>query len=555
MHGIKTNKWGDYAVVGKVNIDLMQIFKMRAGAMKIDKGMLGDLLMSYSLDFISQTIGIVKDDGKIKDFDYMLLNKDSWSKEEKENIKKYTLKDIEVTKKMYDWLENYFEGFKPFLKEEDNKKKDYLTIPISVFAYKSICKAMGWKEEYAKKNHHTSYGGGYVAYPAGEHFTGNIYCLDFNSLYPSIMHQCNIYSPIQTGDISLEPGAISTVKFWNGNNKFDVEGIYNAEEQGKIEKLLKKWYEQRLIWKKEKDPREYSIKIIINTIYGLLGNEAFKHIANPVSAGDVTRIGRQWVKLARTRFKEAGYEVIYTDTDSVYIIDKLNNKDKMLDAKNKIIREIKENVPFPYEHFDMGIDDEISDMWFFKGGTKDKDTDDEMDEMDFENKPKGFMKKNYIYRTINGKVKVKNLGVRKKSTSALTRKIFWEYLIPKISQERKVKFPKKYFVEVIDEILKKDIKTAAKRFQVAPLETYKLDGQLQAQIAKLYGPGIHFLIRNKKIGIGKGVKYCTIDEFISNKLTTKDLVLTGIWKELAYFIDGNIEEEKYSQSTALTEWF
>ncbi len=526
---------------------------MRAGAMKIDKGMLGDLLMSYSLDFISQTIGIVKNNGKIKDFDYMLLNKDSWSKEEKENIKEYTLKDIEVTKKMYDWLENYFEGFKPFLKEEDNKKKDYLTIPISVFAYKSICKAMNWQEEYAKKNHHTSYGGGYVAYPAGEHFSGNIYCLDFNSLYPSIMHQCNIYSPVAYSNDGDE--AIKTC--WTGNNKFKVEGCYDTRQQGKVEKLLKEWYEQRLIWKKQRDPREYSIKIIINTIYGLLGNEAFKHIANPISAGDVTRIGRQWVKLSRTRFKEAGYEVIYTDTDSVYIIDKVNDKEKMLKVKDKIIQEIKENIPFPYENFDMGVDDEISDMWFFKGGIKDKDTDDEMDEMDFENKSKGFMKKNYIYRTIDGKVKVKNLGVRKKSTSALTRKIFWDYLIPKISQERKVKFPKEYFVEVIDEILKKDIKTAAKRFQVAPLETYKLDGQLQAQIAKEYGPGIHFLIRNKRIGIGKGVKYCTIDEFISSKLTTKDLVLTGIWKELAYFIDGDIEleSEKYSQSTALTEWF
>ncbi len=360
--------------------------------------------------------------------------------------------------------------------------------------------------------------------------------LSHNSLYPSIFHQCNLYSLSKENE-----------EYWNGDNFFEVKGKYKKDSQGNIEKLLIEFYEQRLKYKKNKDPREYSLKIILNTIYGLAGNESFKYLYNDTTASDCTLLARQWVKLARTKFKENGYKVIYTDTDSVYIIDTFNDKEKMLKVKEEVINKIKEHVPFPSKHFDMGIDDEISHMWFFKGANsgEDKDSDSEMDADDFLHKPLGFMKKNYIYLTTDGSVKVKNLGVRKKSTSEITRRIFWDYLVPKIKEEKKVKFEKIWFKNKINELLKNDLGLAAKRYMVSGVNSYKLDGQLQAQITKKYGSGIHFLIPNFKIGVGKGKKYCTIDEFKKNKLTINDIDLSGVWKELNYFIsDYNIKDNK-----------
>lgn len=534
---ININKYGDARVKYKINIDLMQIIKQRASAMKIKEGMLGDLLMSYSLDYITKLLGLVDDNsGKIKDFDYDILNKESLNDEDKKYIIDYLKRDLDVTKKLYEWLENYFEGFKYFVNEKDIENKNYLTSSISVFTYKAICKELGIEEEYDNNIEHESYGGGYVSYPAGEEFEGDIYALDYNSLYPHIFAQCNLFSPSNEG--------------WNGNNFFKVKGIYNDKILGEIEKLLMKFYKLRLEYKKNKDPREYSVKIIINTSYGIVGNPSFKHLYNPVGASDCTRLGRQWTLLARRLFREAGFEILYTDTDSVYIKIKPDEKQKMLEVKNNIIKTIKDNIPFPCDTFDMGIDDEISHMWFFKGKGDMKEESNEdftYDDDDFVNKHLGLMKKNYIYLTKDGRVVYKNLGVKKKSTSQLTRHIFREILIPKIKEDKVVKWERSFFEQIIKKLLEDDLYLAATRYKVNEFSTYKNPSQLQAQIAKQYGSGVHNLIKNKKIGVGIGSRYCSVDEFKQNGLKIEDIDLSNVWSELGYFI----KEEK---EISLEDW-
>ncbi len=355
------------------------------------------------------------------------------------------------------------------------------------------------------------------------YYANNI--LTHNSLYPHIFMQCNLYSAVKSDG-------------WNGNNFFKVSGTYNNKEMGKVEMLFKDLYALRKEYKRKKDMREQSIKVILNSSYGISGNPAFKHLYNPTTASDCTLLARQWIKLARQTFRDAGYKIVYTDTDSWYFIDELNDEQKVIQTKDNVINLIKSNVPFPQGTFDADIDYRITDIWFFKGkGIADKETDSEMDDDDFLNKPKGLMKKNYIFLTTDGNVVVKNLGVRKKSTSALTRKIFWDYLVPKIKSERKVRFPKEWFEEQISELLKNDLSLASKRYSVSNAKDYKLAGQIQTQIANKYGHGIHFLIPNYRIGVGKGKKYCTIDEFNANHLNISDIDLTGVWNELEYFIE------------------
>ena len=168
----------------KIIIDLMTIFKQRASQMKIKKGMLGDILMRYSLDYITRTLDLVDDDEAKLKIDYKLFEKDVWTKEEMELVSKYTKRDIEITKKLYEWVEDYFGGFTEFLSQEDINKKYYLTKSLAGLAYKAICKACNWEEQYNEEGNidDDRISGGYVAYPAGEKFEGNLYCLDFNCL-------------------------------------------------------------------------------------------------------------------------------------------------------------------------------------------------------------------------------------------------------------------------------------------------------------------------------------------------------------------------------------
>ncbi len=188
-------------------------------------------------------------------------------------------------------------------------------------------------------------------------------------------------------------------------------------------------------------------------------------------------------------------------------------------------------------NFDLKIEHDLKYIYFFKGeGTKDIDNKNDFDEDDFINKGKGLLKKNYIYVTKDDRVVIKNLGIKKKDRTPLTKKIFWDYLVPQI-KKGKVKFSKPYIRKLITELLEKDISLAMMRRDVGNLNQYKNVTSIQAQIAQRYGPGLHFLIPNTKgIGVGKGKNFCTMEEFKQHKLQIYDINTDNIWKELNYFI-------------------
>jgi DNA polymerase elongation subunit (family B) len=318
-----------------------------------------------------------------------------------------------------------------------------------------------------------------------------------------------------------------------------MNGAYYADAMGRVGELIKQWYGDRVVYKKAGDRREYTIKIIINTMYGILDNPYYNLVFDKIGSGDVTRIGRQWIHYARKIFREHGYKVLYTDTDSIYILDPFKDKIKV-NATCKLMEDnILSTVPFPLETFKFKIDDEIKYMYFFKGGEKEKQHPENEffeDEDDFINKPLGFMKKNYIYVTKDNRVVIKNLGIRKKDKSPLGKKIFWDYLVPEIKKGT-IKFSKVYIKELINKLLDEDMSLAMLRRNVGNAEQYKSQTSIQVQIANKYGAGIHFLIPNKNgIGVGKGKSFCTLDEFNKHKLRIHDIDLTNVWKELDYFI-------------------
>ena len=518
----------------KIFIDLKMIFKKRAGSMKVKKGMLGELLMRYSLDFISRTVGIVDDDSAKLDFDYKIFNKNAWTKDELELINDYTIRDIEVTKKLYEWVCNYFDSFKHFVSQEDIDKKKYLTCSTAAFAYKSICKRLGIKEEYSNDKRKGTFGGGFVGYPAGERFDskdGKIFYYDYSSLYPNIIMQFNLQNK--------KCDCCSDKELWRGSSLFKVNGAYCTKKLTPRNQLLKDWFLERKELKKINDPKEYSIKINLNSTYGAMTNQSFKNIYDLIAGSDCTSLGRQIIKYSRKKFREAGYLNLMSDTDSVCV--QAINGQSLEDANKvarQIVKDIQKHMLFPWNEFEFELENEIKYAFFFKGKNQnDKESDKEMDEDDFINKPKGLMKKNYVMITMDDNHIVSNLGVKKKSTSLLTRKLFWDYLLPKIKSGGQVKFSKSYIKDLIYKLLEDDIGLASMRKMVGNVNQYKGVSSQPAQIAKKYGSGIHFMIPNVRgIGVGKAKKLCTVEEFKERGLKIKDIDLSNVWKELDYFI-------------------
>lgn len=512
----------------KTIIDLKDLIDKRSGIIKIEKGILSDLLIEKSLRFITEVLGIVnKETGKME-LDYKLLRKTNLTEQELKLIYDYTKRDLEVTKKLYEWCEEYFEPFKEFVLEKDVLNKTYLTSHPALFAYKALCKELNWEFLYDKeKGHNETITGGYVSYPAGEKFVGNIYCLDFQSMYPHCMIQCNLYGRKKPGDTDKP--------VWFGNNVWKTNGAYYSDELSDVCKVIQKWFKQRLEYKKVKNRKEYTLKILLNILYGLLDNPKYIKTFDGTAASDCTGMGRQWIKYARKVFRDKGYVIIYTDTDSIYIQDPFNNKDEVMKIKDDIVNYIKTTVPFPQDTFKMELEAEIKYMFFFKGDIKEED--DEMDSDDYINRLKGFMKKNYIYVTKDNRLVVKNLGVKKKSISLLSREIFWKHMVPKIIESGECKFSKTWIRNLIIELLQKDIKLAGIRYNVGEVSDYiNSPTGIYAQISEKYGSGIYFMIPNLKgIGVGKGKRYCTIEEFKAHNLKLEDIDLDNVYKELEYF--------------------
>lgn len=352
--------------------------------------------------------------------------------------------------------------------------------------------------------------------------------LTHNSLYPHLMIQCNLYGrKKQQSDRPV----------WNGGGVWKVEGEYYADELSLVGKLLKKLYNDRLVYKKNRDKREYTNKIVLNTIYGILNNSYYTLVHDSIAGGDCTRLGRQWIKYVRKCFRDNGYIIIYSDTDSIFLQDPFIDKEKLFRTKDNIIMDIQKTVPFPQQTFNMVLEEEIKYMYFFKGKTNEKDSDTEMDEEDLlKNKAQGLLKKNYVIITKDDKVIIKNLGIRKKSNSEVSKKIFWEHIVPKLKVGQS-KFSKVYIVNLIKEMIGCDIKMALLRKDVDEIKVYANDTSLASQISRKYGAGIHFLIPNiRGVGVGKGKSFCTLEEFEENKLTADNIDYTGYLKELEYFI-------------------
>ena len=498
----------------KIRIDLMRVLfnpltrkSVRENIIKINGKVLKDLLPNHKLKTVGQVLNLSVEKG---DIDYKIFYKEEWNNLESNEILKYLYRDVKLTKELFEFMYTEFLPFKEFMNIDDQRKYNWYRTSTGSYTYKVICHRAEIKEEYNDKCEYEKYPGGYVSSPNKESCKGNIYLLDFTSEYPHGLLSGNLYS--------YDCDCCTDDEKWSGNDMFPIIGKYCSKKLGKIERVIKDLILLKLKYKQEKDPREYAVKIMVNTLYGISGAPVFKNVYNYNTASDCTLIGRNMIKYARKVFEDNGYELIYTDTDSVYLKDVYDDKERMLKVRDKIIEDIKMNLPFPQDTFNMTIDDEIKAIWFFK---------------DYNNELK---KKNYIYITKDNRFKIKGLPIIKSDVSKLSQKVM-KILAPQIIEKNDIKFSRKYIRDLVHCLLKEDITLVANFYKVKELNQYKSKNCIQAQISKAYGFGEHWLVPNNIIGkVGKTKKYCNIEE--AKDLSLDDLDLNKVWDtELCIFIE------------------
>lgn len=167
--------------------------------------------------------------------------------------------------------------------------------------------------------------GGYVMDPVPGIYD-DVIVLDFKSLYPSIIQTFKIdpYSNLKS--------EIDTIETLNGY-KFSSTKHFLPEF---IDQLI----EQRNLAKKKKDKQlSQAIKILMNSFYGVMGSFGcrFYHPNLPTA---ITGTGHKLLLGSKEFLAEKGYEVIYGDTDSLFIKLKEGEGQKAEENGNRIAKEL-----------------------------------------------------------------------------------------------------------------------------------------------------------------------------------------------------------------------
>ena len=149
--------------------------------------------------------------------------------------------------------------------------------------------------------------GGHVFEPTtGIH--ENVWVFDFKSLYPSVIRTFNI-DPL---GFVASPGTDGSVI------RVAPDAAFRRDE-AILPAMLDDLFPQREEAKRQGDSvASQAIKILMNSFYGVLGTPACR-FHNVAIANAVTGMGRHFLQWSKAWFEERGFDVLYGDTDSVFV--------------------------------------------------------------------------------------------------------------------------------------------------------------------------------------------------------------------------------------------
>ncbi len=153
--------------------------------------------------------------------------------------------------------------------------------------------------------------GGYVM-DSSPGLYDNIVVFDFKSLYPSLMRTFNI-DPLSFGKKGIKA----------------PNGITFSKEMGIMPEIIGDLLEEREDYTKKKDDvGRYAIKILMNSFFGVMASPLCRFYSLEL-ANAITSFAQFFIKKTAELIREEGYEVIYSDTDSVFVIAGKKDPEKL----------------------------------------------------------------------------------------------------------------------------------------------------------------------------------------------------------------------------------
>ena len=239
------------------------------------------------------------------------------------------------------------------------------------------------------------YRGGLVVEPKeGIHF--NVFVMDFASLYPSIIKVRNLsYETVRCTHDECKKNMIPETTHWVCTKKDGLTAILIGSLRDLRVNYYKSLAKNQSLSEDQKQLYvvvSQALKVILNASYGVMGAEIFPLYCLPVAEA-TTAVGRFTILETIEKCKSVGIEVLYGDTDSLFL-------------KGPTREQIQNIVSWAKEEFgvDLDLDKEYRYVVF------------------------STRKKNYLGVQKDGKVDVKGLTGKKSHTPPFIRNLFYEIL-------------------------------------------------------------------------------------------------------------------------------
>ncbi|MDP3917372.1 MAG: DNA-directed DNA polymerase [Nanoarchaeota archaeon] len=336
---VKFNQRGNSQTARITGIPHIDIFKF------IRRIVSGELnLPSYDLDTVSKhLLGRGKSGADIGN----LYN--AWDKGGNaiEEYVKYNLVDAERT---YELTEKMLPHLNEFIKlcglpPEEISRMSYGQL-VENYVLKNIDKfnEIAPNRPYGdvmKKREMESVEGAFVLRP-GAGLYKNIAVYDFKSLYPTIISAHNICPSTLTQNKIDSHETPSVVSGKNETYRFSYkyDGIFPTLIK---DILIRRTRVKDLLKKNKKDPvlhaRQYSLKILANSAYGYFAFSGARWYCKECAAS-TTAYGRDYIKNVIDKAEKSGLDVIYSDTDSVFL-----SVGKSMKNAEKFVSDVNRDLP------------------------------------------------------------------------------------------------------------------------------------------------------------------------------------------------------------------
>ncbi len=148
--------------------------------------------------------------------------------------------------------------------------------------------------------------GGLVLQPTPGMFQ-NVWTFDYKSLYPSVIRTFNI-----------DP--VSYLAGFEADDPIETTNLARfSRDPAILPSVLDTLFEERETAKQEGDPiASQAIKILMNSFYGVLATPVCR-FHNSKLANAITSFGRYFLRYLKDWFESLDYNVLYGDTDSVFV--------------------------------------------------------------------------------------------------------------------------------------------------------------------------------------------------------------------------------------------